>query len=136
MCFPARKWLSDLPRGPVRPIGREVEYVHGSPADEDEYIFFREDACAALHANRAWITFCGHMHWQVGWSLNGDELTPLKPDFESKAEIDQFDLLLRRSNRYFLNPGSIGEPREGDWRAAFAIFDDAQSLLSWYRVPY
>jgi predicted phosphodiesterase len=130
------KWLSRLPRGPVRPLGHKVACVHGSPCGEDEYVFFREDARAAFRASRARIIFCGHTHWQVGWSLNGRELTPLKPEFQSSEGLDQFELPLRSENRYVLNPGSVGQPRDGDWRAAFAVYDDTHSVVTWYRVPY
>jgi len=43
---------------------------------------------------------------------------------------------LREGSRYLLNPGSVGQPRDHDWRAAFAVYDDVQSLFTWYRVPY
>ena len=61
------------------------------------------------------------------------------PSFEQahRHARPQFDeLSLRRNNRYLLNPGSVGQPRDGDWRAAFAIYDDAQASFTWFRVPY
>ena len=51
------EWLSRLPRGPLRPLGQKVACVHGSPRDEDEYMFFRGDVIDALHRRRAWIPF-------------------------------------------------------------------------------
>jgi diadenosine tetraphosphatase ApaH/serine/threonine PP2A family protein phosphatase len=38
--------------------------------------------------------------------------------------------------RYLLNPGSVGQPRDGDWRAAFAVYDDEASTMRFFRVPY
>ena len=38
--------------------------------------------------------------------------------------------------RYMLNPGSVGQPRDGDWRAAFALYDDQARTVTYYRVPY
>jgi diadenosine tetraphosphatase ApaH/serine/threonine PP2A family protein phosphatase len=35
-----------------------------------------------------------------------------------------------------INPGSIGQPRDGDWRAAFAVFDSIQRVVTFFRVPY
>ena len=131
-----RVWLSRLPQGPVRPIPRKVLCVHGSPRNEDAYTFFRDDALAAFRSCRARIIFCGHTHWQVGWSWNGKELTPLKPEFESKAGTSEIQLRLSDRNRYVLNPGSVGQPRDGDWRAAFAVYDDTKAILTSYRVPY
>ena len=136
LCKENTEWLSRLPRGPLRPLGQKVVCVHGSPRDEDEYMIFRGDVIDALHRRRAWTTFCGHTHWQAGWSLRGREVTPLKPEFELSDCADQFGVQLHERNRYLLNPGSVGQPRDGDWRAAFAIYDDLQSRLVWYRVPY
>lgn len=131
-----KDWLAKLPRGPILAIPRKVRCVHGSPQNEDEYVFFREDARTALSRSRARITFCGHTHWQVGWSLDGQELTPLKPEYQSSTSAEQFEVPLHKKHRYLINPGSVGQPRDGDWRAAFAIYDEGRSLLTWYRVPY
>jgi len=38
--------------------------------------------------------------------------------------------------RYLVNPGSVGQPRDGDWRAAFAIFDSDKWIVTFQRVPY
>jgi predicted phosphodiesterase len=130
------KWLSRLPRGPVRPLGRKVACVHGSPLDEDEYILGAVGAREALRASRARIIFCGHTHGQYGWSSSRHGLVLLKPDFHSRTGEAQFELPLNARCRYLLNPGSVGQPRDRDWRAAFAIYEDAQSLFTWYRVPY
>ena len=130
------KWLSRLPRGPVRPLGPKVSCVHGSPRDEDEYMFFRGDVIAALYRRRAWVTLCGHTHWQAGWSLEGRGVTAWAPVFESSDRAEQFELKLYGGNRYLLNPGSVGQPRDRDWRAAFALYDDAHASFTWFRVPY
>jgi diadenosine tetraphosphatase ApaH/serine/threonine PP2A family protein phosphatase len=130
------EWLSQLPGGPVRPLGRKVACVHGSTWGEDKYILIGDDALEAFRMSRAQIIFCGHTHRQVGWSLKRQELTPLKPSFQSGAGADQFELPLHSGHRYLLNPGSIGQPRDRDWRAAFAVYDDVKSLLTWHRVPY
>jgi predicted phosphodiesterase len=131
-----KDWLTKLPRGPVWTIPRKAQCVHGAPWNEDEYLFFREDARTAFHESRARIVLFGHTHWQVGWSLRGPELTPVRPEYQSQASAEHFELSLRRGWRYLINPGSVGQPRDGDWRAAFAIYDEARALLTWHRVPY
>ena len=130
------EWLSHLKQGPIRPLTNKIACVHGSPRNEDEYVFFRYDANAVFRKSRTRIIFCGHTHWQAGWCWNRGEILPLKPDFCSSDGAVQFDLSLRSEYRYILNPGSVGQPRDGDWRAAFALYDDAHSVFTWFRVPY
>jgi len=100
-------------------------------------MIFRGDVISALYRRRAWLTLCGHTHWQAGWSLKRrEEVTPLKPVFESSDRAEQFELKLHEGNSYLLNPGSVGQPRDRDWRVAFALYDDAYVSFTWFRVPY
>jgi len=69
---------------------------------------------------QARVIFFGHTHRQGGWCSNREQIVPLKPDFGSSAGAVRSELPLRMGNRYVLNPGSVGQPRDGDWRAAFA----------------
>jgi len=45
-------------------------------------------------------------------------------------------LQLKRATRYMINPGSVGQPRDGDWRAAFALFDTEAQVVHFHRAPY
>jgi diadenosine tetraphosphatase ApaH/serine/threonine PP2A family protein phosphatase len=131
-----QKWLAALPAGPLSPNGAEVSCVHGSPIDEDEYLVCTDDAVVALQAARARVTFFGHTHRQVGFASNGEETFALGPVYSSDDDADQYELPLRRGFDYLINPGSVGQPRDGDWRAAFAMYDEARALFTWHRVPY
>jgi diadenosine tetraphosphatase ApaH/serine/threonine PP2A family protein phosphatase len=131
-----RQWLERLPAGPVSPQGIEVSCVHGSPVDEDEYLTSSDDAVFALQAATARITCFGHTHRQVGFVSDREDIFELEPLYSSDNESDEYELSLRDGLRYLLNPGSTGQPRDGDWRAAFAIYDDVCSLFTWHRVPY
>jgi diadenosine tetraphosphatase ApaH/serine/threonine PP2A family protein phosphatase len=131
-----REWLERLPTGPLSPLGPELSFVHGSPIDEDEYLVTDDDAAIALEVTGARITFFGHTHKQVGFATNGEELFTVEPLYSSYDEADEYELPLRRSLRYLLNPGSVGQPRDGDWRAAFAIYDESRALFTWHRAPY
>ena len=42
----------------------------------------------------------------------------------------------RRGTRHLINPGSVGQPRDHDWRAAFAIYDSEACEVIYHRVPY
>lgn len=131
-----REWLRRLAAGPISPDGPQVSCVHGSPIDEDEYIVTVRDAWPSLIATDKRITFFGHTHMQGGFATNGDEWFRLAPHYSTKDEAEEYELPLRDGARYLLNPGSVGQPRDGDWRAAFALYDDQQMLLTWHRVPY
>jgi len=145
-----RDWLRHMAIGPIAPDGPTVRCVHGSPVDEDDYVLTVRDAWPALHATDAQITFFGHTHVQGGFATNGDEWFRLAPLYamhrrshggHARArgvieEAEEFELQLRDGARYLLNPGSVGQPRDGDWRAAFALYDDVRRVVTWYRVPY
>ena len=142
-----RDWLRQMAVGPVAPDGPFVRCVHGSPVDEDDYLMTVRDAFPALDATDARITFFGHTHVQGGFATNGDDWFRLAPQYAThpnghgqqkspRLEPESFELELRQGARYLLNPGSVGQPRDGDWRAAFALYDDAAMILTWYRVPY
>lgn len=126
-------FLRGLPNGPIHLDGMDL--VHGSPVDEDEYIF---DSVAAAHAFRsvdAPLVFFGHSHQQGAFVLTDDkrlrEVEMSRPEDNEPA-----GLVLEEKSRYLINPGSIGQPRDGDWRAAFAVLDRAQNRVDFYRTPY
>jgi predicted phosphodiesterase len=142
-----REWLRHLAHGPIAPDGPTVSCVHGSPIDEDEYLVTLRDAWPSMQKTDARITFFGHTHVQGGFATNGDEWFRLMPRYSGphrsifgrsspSDEPEEFELQLREGARYLINPGSVGQPRDGDWRAAFALYDDVHMLLTWYRVPY
>jgi len=130
-----KKWLSSLSRD-VGSLRLNMLFVHGAPHFEDHYIVGERDARAALKTTSARIVFYGHTHLQEGWAATGHNPARVRPQFQSHSEPEQFEMPLRRECRYLVNPGSVGQLRDGDWRAAFAVYDDAQALLSWYRVSY
>lgn len=131
-----REWLRDLATGPLMADEPEVSCVHGSPVDEDEYVESEESAIAAMYGSPGRITFFGHTHKQMGFATNGAEWLAIRPLYESMHDAETYTLDLKHGARYLLNPGSVGQPRDGDWRAAFAIYDNQQALLTWHRVPY
>ncbi len=126
-------FLRSLPIGPVVMDGFEI--VHGSPGDEDEYIFGPGQALPTLRAQTIQTVLFGHTHYQGGFmtSPNGRFHSI---HCSSKQEGLIAMLPLEDGARYLINPGSVGQPRDSDWRAAFAIFDDAQRQVEYYRTPY
>ncbi len=130
-------WLRDLPKGPIAMDQiAGVQYVHGAPDDEDRYLVTPEDAAAQLTKAGAGITFFGHTHIQGAFQLQGNIVRAVHPAYATVAKHETWDLPLDEGLSYMINPGSIGQPRDGDWRAAFAVFDSIQRVVTFFRVPY
>jgi diadenosine tetraphosphatase ApaH/serine/threonine PP2A family protein phosphatase len=106
-----------------------VDLYHGSPRDPVwEYVLTVEAALAAFRATETSVVVVGHSHVPLALELRGAEiLGGLAP---AETEIDL------STGRWLLNPGSVGQPRDGDARAAYCLLDlDARSA-SFKRVPY
>ena len=126
------QWLAGLPAGPRRSEG--VVLIHGAFQDEDEYVFTPAQALEGLLDSSTTLSFFGHTHHQGGFSYHDSdiEVLPLRP-----RNSESFSALhLEPGYKYLLNPGSIGQPRDGDPRAAFAIADLEHNVVEFWRVPY
>jgi diadenosine tetraphosphatase ApaH/serine/threonine PP2A family protein phosphatase len=131
------KWLHDLPQGPVPLEGvQRAQLVHGSPLDEDAYVVTMGDALAPLLASITPLTFFGHTHLQGGFFANGDLADGFRPEYRTVGQAETVALQLKPATRYMINPGSVGQPRDGDWRAAFALFDTDAQVVHFHRTPY
>ena len=130
-------WLRDLPKGPVGTNELSaVQYVHGAPDNEDRYVVTPQDAAVQLMQTSMDVTFFGHTHIQGAFQLGGKFVRSVRPAYETVAKQEVWDLRLKEGVKYMINPGSIGQPRDGDWRAGFAVFDSEQRIVSFFRVPY
>lgn len=125
-------WLAALPQGPLEAAG--IVLVHGAFQDEDEYVFTPEQALDGLLDSTAAITFFGHTHHQGGFSYQDSNLEVLQ--IRPRATESFAALRIDSGRRYLLNPGSIGQPRDGDPRAAFAIADLENNTVEFWRVQY
>ena len=131
------EWLRSLPQGPTQIDGlADAQFVHGSPVDEDEYVVNVGDAVAPLLVSPAMITFFGHTHLQGSFVLSDDHVDAFHPAYRTVGQIESSEFPLKKNLRYLVNPGSVGQPRDGDWRAGFAIFDSDARIVAFYRVPY
>jgi diadenosine tetraphosphatase ApaH/serine/threonine PP2A family protein phosphatase len=124
-------WLANLPRGPLELDGYLL--AHGSPNDEDEYLFHGEQALASMEFMTEPVCFVGHTHVQGGWSWERGGVMPLpRPGTQESERI----LSLSPEGLHLVNPGSVGQPRDGDPRAAYALWDSRERLLRLRRVSY
>jgi predicted phosphodiesterase len=131
------EWLRTLPHGPVSlPDLPDIQLVHGSPIDEDEYVVSLGDALAPLITLTVPLTFFGHTHMQGGFFANGSAADGFRPEYRTVGQPESVALQLKDSTRYMINPGSVGQPRDGDWRAAFALFDSEAQVVHFHRTPY
>ncbi len=126
------KYLQELPSGPVQVDG--ISLIHGALRDEDEYVFAPAQALDGLLEAPSNVSFFGHTHFQGGFSFRDNKLAviQLKPAPGAGFAALQLDT----ETRYLLNPGSVGQPRDGDPRAAFAVADMSHKVVEYWRVPY
>lgn len=125
-----RAWLAALPEGPLA-VDDVIEVCHGSPFDEDAYIFDELDALRALRTSSRPLCLYGHTHYPASFELTDGAFDSLGP-----ATAPQTEVALRDGSKYLINPGSVGQPRDGDSRAAYAVVDEDRKCVELYRVPY
>lgn len=124
-----RHYLRDLPAGPVI-IDDRTEICHGAPFDEDHYIFDGNDARRALDASERDLCLFGHTHLPVVFF---DEAGDIGGEIPEGAV---HEVSLQDGVKLLVNVGSVGQPRDGDPRAGYAMFDSGSRKLVLYRVPY
>lgn len=137
---PNLEWLRAVSPGPLHPEGladdAAITCAHGSPLNEDHYILNMRDAWAPLQRMPTAITFIGHTHIQGGFSQRDHEWHEIHPQPPARNGAVRWALTLAPGTRHLINPGSVGQPRDGDWRAAFAIYDSERAEIQYHRVPY
>jgi diadenosine tetraphosphatase ApaH/serine/threonine PP2A family protein phosphatase len=121
-----RTWLAALTT--TRQVSG-MSLVHGSPRDPVwEYITSVPIARANLAVLETPIGLHGHTHVPMAWADRDGRVEPIAPGPGSSFRLDGGPALL--------NPGSVGQPRDGDSRAAYAIADLPNKLITLYRVAY
>lgn len=123
-----RAWLGALPETTVC---EDCTIVHGSPRNPlEEYVTTEGAARAALDAVPSAVCFHGHTHRPVAWRLgpSGAMEPPWLPPRDASRPLD--------AGRHLLNPGSVGQPRDGDRDASFLLFDTERATATWRRTAY
>ncbi|MCH2162770.1 MAG: metallophosphatase family protein [Phycisphaerales bacterium] len=119
-------------------FGDRVMCVHDSPAPGGcGYLFDGHSAAHAFSGVDAKICLVGHTHVPVcfrgpaghGNKAHSSQVETIRPRENGITKLDA-------QSRWIINPGSVGQPRDGDVRASLALLDLASSTLSWLRVPY
>lgn len=119
------EWLRGLPN--TRRFD-EFLAVHGSPMDRDTYMFGWEDVLPHLDylkEQKVRLCFFGHTHCPGIFSADG---------MYTVDSAGRFNL--GQSKTFLINPGSVGQPRDGDPRAAFGLLNTDRQQYELVRVPY
>ena len=124
------EYLRALPMGPVE-IDSVTEICHGAPFDEDHYIFDGNDALMAFETASHALCLFGHTHLPAVFRLVDDMMSGGPPEGAEETRV-----AMQRGARYLINVGSIGQPRDGDPRAAYGVLDDETREVTMFRVPY
>lgn len=116
----------------TRPLTVELDdatLVHASPVQPEEwdYLVSADDGYAALPAFTTRVCFAGHSHRPGAWSVGSSGRS---------HEPGAHDIELQHGRRYLINVGSVGQPRDGDPRAAYALWDVDGRRVTIERVPY
>jgi predicted phosphodiesterase len=119
-----KDWLRELPL--LRQV-QDFSIVHATLDGPGQwgYVFNVPDAAASFTHQRTPVCFFGHTHVAGGFVRN-EGVTRLK--------IDR--LTIEATKQYFINTGSVGQPRDGDWRAAYCIYDIDENVVEQRRVSY
>jgi len=120
-----------LPKGPFALGGFEI--VHGSAIDEDEYVLGPAEAEQAFAYMENRVEFFGHTHVQGGFLWNRSRVEILQ---RVAPRSNKQSLEIDPACAYMINPGSIGQPRDGDPRAAYAVYDTDAGMVTYRRVAY
>jgi len=121
-----REFLKNLPLTSMPP---GIQLAHATPHKPErwDYIFSMQEALDGFNNCEQHICFIGHTHSPVTFVENREGKASLLPD-------NSFSL--RDEYRYIINVGSVGQPRDGDPRAAYGIFDAEHASFILKRIVY
>jgi len=122
------KTLAELAKGPML-VNEGLEICHGSPFDEDHYVFDTGDAARAIDAASGRICLFGHTHLPAVFATADDPAT-------TREGLADDELALPVHGPALVNVGSVGQPRDGDPRAGFGIVDTTAKETVIHRVEY
>ena len=126
-------YLRNLPCGPAE-VNGQFGILHGSPRDEDEYVTGTWEAEESIELLHHRVTFFGHTHIQGGFLRNAHAKVETIPVPLARGK-SRAVLEIQPGEIYFINPGSVGQPRDRDNRAAYALYDTV-GFLDYGRVVY
>lgn len=109
----------------------DMTLCHGSIPDPGHYTVTPGDALLSFEAMSTSITFFGHTHYAEWFAESSDGELPAEYPIPSGGELCTED-----GWRYLVNPGAVGQPRDGNEMAAYAIYDSETGEIELRRVQY
>ena len=124
-----RRFLAELP------LALQEEdrlYVHSEASNPARWRYVQSplDAACSIEATEAHVTFCGHIHQPALYSMSS------AADMTSVVPTSGVPVQLLEGRRWLAVLGSVGQPRDGDPAASFAMFDTGSGEITYCRVPY
>ena len=109
----------------------KILIVHSSPYRPYDWIYITsyQEIKEAFENSKEWLVIFGHTHIPVVYLKEDDRFMALNPYEHKEIELDE-------KKRYLINPGSVGQPRDGIPDSSFALLDLKEKKLKFYRVPY
>ncbi|HEX2061580.1 MAG TPA: metallophosphoesterase family protein, partial [Thermoanaerobaculia bacterium] len=123
-----RRFLRDLTVGPL--MHKDAMLCHGSPYDEDEYVFNVHHAAQVLALYKAPFILFGHTHLPAVFSIDDDM------NVSGFAVRTDATVKLEAKKRYLINPGSVGQPRDRNPDASCIILDTEKRTVQFFRTEY
>jgi predicted phosphodiesterase len=111
-------------------VEETIMICHGAPFDEDYYIFGEFDAAEAFDYFKSPLCFFGHTHFPFVYAEKDNTVEG------TFMEGNSNEVKLEKGVRYLINPGSVGQPRDRNPRAACAIFDSETRVIKFHRLEY
>jgi predicted phosphodiesterase len=122
-------FLTNIQKGP-EVVHERITICHGAPFDEDYYIFGEFDAAEAFDYFETNLCLFGHTHFPFVYTEKDGSVEGTFLEGEAN------EVKLEKGVKYLINPGSVGQPRDRDPRAAFAIYDSETRVVKFHRVEY
>jgi predicted phosphodiesterase len=119
-----KKWLAALPLT-LQVNGFTI--VHATLEDPGgwSYVLNQLDAAASFSRQTTELCFFGHTHSPRAYIKES-----------SVVGLSYENLTLHKGKKYFINVGSVGQPRDGDWKAAYVLFDEERRSIQLKRLQY
>lgn len=134
-----RAFLGGLPL--QQPIGGRAVGVHGAPSHRDRYILSVSDAAEEFTVMAAKlpgseVVFFGHTHLPIVFREAGGRVSAVWSSRGAWSAGGSGTVALAPDGRYLINPGGVGQPRDGIPTAPFAVYDDVARTVRFERVAY